>query len=177
MLRLPVPEHQVIPLNLALDTYKSVSFKSRKDFPPHYNGGVVYAPWASNLGRIWRKHMILIRIISTGIFRRFVYMGAIARYSNQPSLATSIAYLKQNGFRFKLLPDEYNARWQHMTTGALTTQKVRIYHALYFGQGDELRNASAKEAMDAYHAFQIDQYNDVRSHREMTEDEKKPHLG
>ncbi|MFV2090764.1 MAG: hypothetical protein ACC642_08910, partial [Pseudomonadales bacterium] len=79
-LGLPYPKNQVIPLNLELDTFECASYRDRKDFPPYYNGGVVYAPWESRLGDVWRDHMTRIFDIAPDI------KGPEMKPSNQPSL-------------------------------------------------------------------------------------------
>lgn len=140
-LGLPLPDREVLPVNLALDTFQSVNFRDRKDFPPLYNGGVVYAPWRAELGEVWREHLGHIAANSAR------FMGPKAARSNQPSLATAIARLEQQGFRFQFLPDEYNARWQHLTTGAIPSAKARIFHALGFGRE---RRAKPKTSVERF---------------------------
>lgn len=182
MLGLPIPTHQVVPLNLELDTFQCVPFHDRKDFPPLYNGGIVYAPWRSELGKVWRDHMT--RIVAAGILR------PRAIPSNQPSLATAIALLQGEGFKFKLLPDEYHVRWQHLATGAVSSRRARLFHTIGFAQQQwskqqllPIRKAllllklvlsrqkvhghtvSAKIAMENFHSVILNQTKIVRSHR------------
>ena len=93
MLGLTYPENQVIPLNLDLDTFQCAPYRERKEFPPFYNGGIVYAPWRSELGKVWQDHFVQI----TAVAKRK------AKRSNQPPLATAITYLQSKGFDFRLL--------------------------------------------------------------------------
>lgn len=191
-LGLPMPEREVIPVNLELDTFRSVAFRDRTDFPPLYNGGVVFAPWRSGLGGVWRDHLRRIFEMSAR------YMGSRARRSNQPSLATAMALLEGKGFRFRLLPNEYNVRWQHITTGAVPTREARIVHLVGFGHKrvgrqseprtplERLRTKlnlrrpagpahfrTAREAMEAFQQNLLQQARLVRSHRRELPEESR----
>lgn len=104
-LGLPYPNHQVIPLNVELDTFQRAPYRRRKDFPPYYNGGIVYSPWAAGLGDVWRDHLERIYQLAPHI------TGFNKKISNQPSLATAIHSLQLQGHGFRLLPDAYHVRW------------------------------------------------------------------
>lgn len=159
-LGIPVPKSHVVPLNLQLDTFKCVPYRDQKDFPPYYNGGVIYAPWRCELGEVWRSHLTRILRLSSRIIK------PKAKASNQPSLATAIAHLQSQGFNFQLLPDEYHVRWQHLATGAVSSRTARIFHALGFArQKLDAHTVSAEEAVEVFHAIHLQRTGKVRSHR------------
>ena len=125
---LPYPDNRVIPLNLALDTFQCAPYRKREDFPPYYNGGIVFASWESGLGDVWRDHLTRFLEFSPDI------LGAKRRFRNQPSLATAIHALQLNGFGFRLLPDEYHVHWQHIAAGSVPSQEAKLLHTVGFGR-------------------------------------------
>ena len=156
MLGLAYPENQVEPLSLELDTFQCAPYRQREEFPPYYNGGIVYAPWRSELGRVWHDHFVKI----TAVAERK------AKISNQPALATAIEHLQTRGFRFRLLPDVYHVRWQHISAGTVNSKKARLLHAVGFGRWSSKRKTnSAKEDMDIYLANTLRLTRKLRSHR------------
>jgi len=159
-LDLPYPEDQVIPLNLELDTFQCAPYRDREDFPPYYNGGLVYAPWASGLGDVWRDHLIRIFDIAPDI------KGPKEMISNQPSLATAIHELQLQGFDFRLLPDEYHVRWQHLADGAVTSQETKLLHTVGFGRWSaETNDNSVEEEIEIYLSNVLSLTRHLRSHR------------
>ena len=141
MLGISQPENNVIPLNVELDTFQREPYKDQTVFPPYYNGGILYAPWCSNIGEVWLDHLQRISKIAK---RK-------AKISNQPSLATAITLLQQKGFNFQLLPDEYHVRWQHIAAGAVSSRDTRLMHTIGFGRwGSKGRTNTAKEDIEVY---------------------------
>ena len=141
MLSIPYPEQQVVPLNKEVDCFLSLPYRDWEFFPPYYNGGIVFSPWDSGLGEIWRGHLIKITEIAERKAKR----------SNQPSLCTAITYLQTKGVNFQLLPDEYHVRWQHIASGAVTSKNAKLMHTIGFGRwqskGEE---PTAKQDINAY---------------------------
>ena len=141
MLNIPFKRQNVVPLNRELDTFQCVSYRSRSFFPAFYNGGIVYTPWKAGLGEIWMEHMEKITSIGKGKARR----------SNQPPLATSIAYLQSNGYKFRLLPPEYHVRWQHIAAGSVKSKNAKLLHAIGFGRWSAKGNSnSALDEINIY---------------------------
>jgi hypothetical protein len=156
MLGIPFPDNQVVPVNVELDTFKCVSYRHRKSFPPYYNTGVVYAPWHCGLGEVWRDHLE----------RTSKVAKRAARINDQPSFATAVAFLKLRGFDFRILPDEYHMRLQHLATGSVSSREARLFHAIGFvSRKPDARTVSAEEALDAFHESHLDFTRNVRSHR------------
>lgn len=160
-LDLAYPEGQVIPLNHELDTFQCAPYRDRQDFPPYYNGGVVYAPWASGLGDVWLDHMN--RMIQSSPDIKLSRNNV----SNQPSLATAFRQLELQGFGIRLLPDEYNVRWQHIAAGTVTSHETRLLHTIGFGQWRDERNEdlSVGEHVDVYLAKVLQLTRSLRDHR------------
>ena len=141
MLGIDYPDENLQPLNLKLDTFQCEPYRDRTELPPFYNGGIVYAPWQSALGTIWRDHLIQISKVAK---RK-------AKISNQPSLATAITKLKSSGYSFKLLPDEYHTRWQHIAAGVMTCSDIRLLHTIGFGRWDARNNDNtARDEIEIY---------------------------
>lgn len=156
MLQLPYPKNNVVPLNLDLDTFQCAPYRDRQDLPPYYNSGVVYAPWRCGLGEVWQNHMVRISEIAKGK----------AKISNQPAFATAVAYLQLQGFGFRLLPASYHVRWQHISTGAVTSRKTRLLHTIGFGRSNSKTDPnSAREDIDIYLANTLQLTRGLRSHR------------
>ncbi|MDA9981496.1 hypothetical protein N9H39_01900 [Gammaproteobacteria bacterium] len=157
MLGLTYPENQVTPLNLELDTFQCAPYRERQDCPPFYNGGIVYAPWRSELGEVWHDHFVQI----TAVAERK------AKISNQPPLATAIEYLQTRGFRFQLLPDEYHVRWQHISAGSVSSNNTRLLHTIGFGRWSaKKKENTAREDMDIYLKNTLRLTRELRSHRD-----------
>jgi hypothetical protein len=160
-LRLPDPQNRVIPLNLELDTFQCAPYRDREYLPPYYNGGVVYAPWASRLGDVWRDHFMRIFDIAPNI------RGPKGKVSNQPSLVTAIAQLQLQGFDFQLLPDEYHVRWQHISAGSVTCDEARLLHTVGFGRwGDKTNCNTLERQIDIYLSNILRLTRRLRSHRD-----------
>ena len=159
-LDLTYPKNKIIPLNLELDTFQCDRYRDREYLPPYYNGGMVYAPWASGLGDVWRDHFIRIFDIDPNI------NGPKQKVSNQPSLATAITQLRFQGFGFQLLPDEYHVRWQHIAAGTVTSQETKLFHTVGFGRWSaETNRNTAKEDIDIYLFNILRLTRRLRSHR------------
>lgn len=161
-LELPYPEGRVIPLNLELDTFQCAPYRHRShdDLPPYYNGGIVYAPWASGLGGRWLDHLMRIYEIAPDI------KGPGKLVSNQPSLATSVHELQLQGVNFRLLPPEYHARWQHLAAGALTVEETKIMHLIGLGRWSSGANRNtAKEDIEIYLANTLRLTRQLCAHR------------
>jgi hypothetical protein len=159
-MEIPFPEHQVIPLNLELDTFQCEIYRDSDYFPPYYNGGMVFAPWASGMGDMWRDHFQRIFEIDPDI------KGPDRKVSNQPSLATAITQMQRQGIEFRLIPDEYHVRWQHIAAGAVTCQQTKLLHAVGFGRWSSKTNDNtAAEEIDIYLANTLRLTRQLRSHR------------
>ena len=159
-LGLPYPENQVVPLNRKLDTFQCAPYRAQEDFPPYYNGGIVYAPWASRLGEVWRDHLTRFLESSPDI------LGAKRKFRNQPSLATAIHELQLKGFGFRLLPDDYHVLWQHIAAGSVTSQETRLLHTVGFGRwGSKSNSNTAEEDIDIYLFNILRLTRSLRSHR------------
>jgi len=160
-LGLPYPTSQVIPLDRELDTFQCAPYRDREDFPPHYNGGMVYAPWASGLGEVWRDHLVRIFEIEPNI------KGPKKQVSNQPSLATAIHELQLQGVAFRPLPDEYHVRWQHIAAGAVTSRDTKLLHTIGFGRWSSKTNDNdAKRDVEIYLSNTLKMTRNLRSHRD-----------
>jgi hypothetical protein len=162
-LDLPYPEGQVTPLDLELDTFQCAKYRSRdrKQFPPHYNGGMVYAPWACELGDVWRDHMVRIFEMAPDI------RGPKKKVSNQPSLATAIHALRLQGVAFRRLPKEYHVVWQHIATGAVTSHETKLLHTVGFGRwSSEANENSAEKDIDIYLSNTLRLTKRLRGHRD-----------
>jgi len=155
-LGIPYPENHVIPLNLELDTFQCAPYQKRKDFPPYYNGGIVFAPWQCKLGSVWQNHLIRISEVT----------NRKAKRSNQPSLATSITYLQTQGFDFQLLPPEYHVRWQHIASGAVTSRRTKLLHTIGFGRWSAKGSPNtAEDEINIYLSNTLNLTSNLRSHR------------
>ncbi len=155
LLGIDYPDENLLPLNLKLDTFQCHPYRNQTIFPPFYNGGIVFAPWQSSLGTIWKDHLLQISKVAK---RK-------AKISNQPSLATAIAYLKSSGYSFKLLPDEYHVRWQHIAAGVVTCNNIRLLHTIGFGRwNSEQNNNSARDEIEIYLQNTLRMTRDVYSH-------------
>ncbi|MCJ8329113.1 MAG: hypothetical protein HRT89_00090 [Lentisphaeria bacterium] len=157
-LGLAYPDGHTIPLSLQLDTYECANYRDCKlnELAPYYNGGIIYAPWESSLGDVWRDHLIRISEIDP------------KRSSNQPSLATAIHELQLKGIKFRLLPDEYHVRWQHISTGAVRSRDIKLLHTIGFG-GRESSGDTAKQDIKKYRLHTLKQTFKLRSHRSLRE--------
>ncbi len=94
---------------------------------PYYNGGVVFAPWSSNLRDLWERNIRRIAGLfddRTG-FRKWIH------HSDQAALAVSIAMLARAGLPFRRLPDAFNARWQHLYAGRPDSGEIAILHCCW----------------------------------------------
>ncbi|MBL4672053.1 MAG: hypothetical protein JKX81_07300 [Arenicella sp.] len=163
LLDMPTPDYDVIPLNIELDTYQSEEYRDRTDFPPYYNGGIVFAPWESQLGDVWCNHLERIRPLTQRKARR----------SNQPSLATAITYLRQQGTDFELLPPAFHTRWQHLASGVLRTDQSRLMHTIGFGRWSNREDTnSALENINLYLSNTLSMTMRLREHQSTTERER-----
>jgi len=164
LLGLPCPEGHTTPLNLELDTYRCRRYKNcdRSDLAPYYNGGIVYAPWDSRLGDVWRDHLIRIHEVDASI------TGPKGLVSNQPSLATAIHERRLAGVHFRLLPREYHIRWQHIAAGAVTAREVKLFHSIGFGRGNHpTYESTAKSDIEIFRTNTMHQTRKLRSHRSL----------
>lgn len=94
---------------------------------PYYNGGVVFAPWSSDLRGLWAANIQRIAGLfddRTG-FRKWIH------HSDQAALAVSIAMLARDGLPFRRLPDAFNARWQHLYAGRPDPGEIEILHCCW----------------------------------------------
>jgi hypothetical protein len=159
-LDVPYPKYQVTPLNRDLDTFQCAPYRDWTEFPPYYNGGIVFAPWASHMGDVWRDHLVRIFEIDPNI------RGPKNEVSNQPSLATAIHELHHRGFEFRLLPDEYHVRWQHIATGTVPSKQTKLLHTIGFGRwSSDTNDNSAERDIDIYLLNTLKLTRDLRSHR------------
>ena len=132
------------------------TLSDRIDFPPYYNGGIVFSPWKSKLGDVWLDH--LKKISEVGKRK--------AKTSNQPPLATAITLLQNQGFKFQLLPPEFHVRWQHITTGAVTSANTRLLHTIGFGRWLSKGNSnSAKREIEIYLQNMLELTRKTYSHK------------
>jgi hypothetical protein len=155
MLGITQPEKNVIPLNIELDTFQCEPYREQTVFPPYYNGGILYAPWSSDIGKVWLDHLPRISKVAK---RK-------AKISNQPSLATAITLMEQKGFSFQLLPNEYHVRWQHIAAGTVTSRNTRLLHTIGFGRwGSKGRNNTAEEDIEIYLNNTLRLTRNLRSH-------------
>jgi len=139
---------------------------------PYYNGGVVFAPWRSNLRDLWAENIRRIAGLfddRTG-FRKWIH------HSDQAALAVSIAMLARDGLPFRRLPDAFNARWQHLYAGRPDPGEVAILHCCWnflssIGAVDADSTAAALEAFfldKVKHRFQKLAFGDVLRGRLIT---------
>jgi hypothetical protein len=160
-LGIPFPEDQVIPINLALDTFQCAIYRDSDYFPPYYHGGMLFAPWSSGLGEMWHDHLHRIFAIDPDI------KGPGGLPSNQPSLATAITEMQRQGWEFRFIPDAYHVHWQHMAAGTVCWNEAKMHHTVGFGRwptrpGKEHRG---DEQVDTYLANIIGLTKRLRSHR------------
>ena len=159
-LELPFPEEQVIPLNLELDTFQCEMYRTSDYFPPYYNGGMVFCPWASGLGELWREHFYRILSIDSNI------TGPGKKISNQPSLATAITQLQLAGVSFRFIPREFHVCWQHLAAGVVKCADARLMHTVGFGRWDSATNQnSAAREIEIYLENTLRLTRSLRSHR------------
>ena len=152
-LEIPVPEQSLPPLDAALNTFKS-NKRSAEQYFPFFNAGIVFAPWDSGLPEAWRRNMEKI------INMRIPFSSPHLNFCDQPSFAATVAQLQKQGAHFKLLPDEYHVRWQHLVTGTLRTKQTRLLHALRFCR--QKINPEACSAQDAVKVYGIIMMNLAR---------------
>ena len=145
---------------MELDTFQRARYRREDRFPPYYNGGIVYSPWAAGLGNLWREHLERIRNLPPHV------TGADNIISNQPSLATAIHALQLQGYRFQLLPDAYNVRWQHISAGAVTSRQTKLLHAVGFARkiSSAYENRAERE-VETYLVETLKLTKRLRSHR------------
>jgi len=108
---------------------KKGEFESETEDPgggrPYFNGGVVFAPWNSDLGTVWAGSMQHI----AQLFQPGERGWEGVHVSDQAALALAIERLKARGFEFRRLPDAFHARWQHLYSGSLMPDEMKIFHA------------------------------------------------
>ncbi|MCJ8329115.1 MAG: hypothetical protein HRT89_00100 [Lentisphaeria bacterium] len=155
-LGLTYPKDNLIPLNLELDTFKCAKYRdcNRNELAPYYNGGIVYAPWESRLGDVWREHLMRISEIDPDCV------------SNQPSLATAIHELQLAGVQFRLLPDEYHGRWQHISTGTVPSRDIKLFHTIRFGRRRSPSD-TAEQDIKNYRIYTLKELCKLRAHRSL----------
>jgi len=141
LLGVEFPDWQLPPLNLTTDTFQCEKYRDSDYFPPFFNGGIVFAPWRSQLGDRWQDHLSRLSEV----------LQRKAKVSNQPPLATAITSLMAQGYDFKVLPDAYHGRWQHIAAGTLRTDELRLLHTIGFGRWQAGNNTNtAREEIDNY---------------------------
>ena len=156
ILNLQYPTESCPPLDIALDTNFSENFAETTEFPPFYNGGIVFSPWDSNLGQTWGSHLETLRELTVKRARR----------SNQPSLATSIAAVRERGYDFRLLPDAYHARWQHVAAGILKTADIKLLHTCGFGRwSSKGNNNTSRQEIDIYQQNTLRLTRELKNHK------------
>jgi len=85
--------------------------------------------------------------------------------SDQPAFVTAVAELK-NKTDFRLLPDIYHVRWQHLTTGTVRLKNARLYHAIGFLKKNvDLEINNDIEAVDIYFNKLIKHVERVHFHK------------
>lgn len=94
---------------------------------PYYNGGVVFAPWASGLRDAWEANIVRIagEFDERSTTRRWIHQ------SDQAALAVTIGMLDRAGTPFRRLPDAFNARWQHLYAGSPDVGEIAILHCCW----------------------------------------------
>lgn len=143
-LEIPVPEQSLPPLDVVLNTFKSNKRPAEQYFP-FFNAGIVFASWDSGLPEAWRRNMEKIFNL------QIPFSSPMVNFSDQPSFAATVAQLQAQGGQFKLLPDEYHVRWQHLVTGTLRLRQTRLLHALRFcRQNINTETCSAEDAVKVY---------------------------
>jgi len=141
---------------------------------PYYNGGVVFAPWSSNLRDLWAANIQRI----AGLFDEGTGFRKWIHHSDQAALAVSIAMLARDGLPFRRLPDAFNARWQHLYAGRPEPGEIAILHCCWnflSSIGDQPVDAeSTAAALEAFfldkvkHRFQKLALGDVLRGRPVT---------
>lgn len=117
---------------------------------PYYNGGVVFAPWSSNLRDLWARNIQRI----AGLFDDQAGFRKWIHHSDQAALAVSIAMLARDGLPFRRLPDAFNARWQHLYAGTPDLGEIAILHCCWnFLSSIGNRSVDAGSIADALEAF------------------------
>ena len=94
---------------------------------PYYNGGVVFAPWASGLRDVWEANIVRI----AGEFEEQSTTRKWIHQSDQAALAVTIGMLDRAGTPFRRLPDAFNARWQHLYAGSPDVGEIAILHCCW----------------------------------------------
>jgi len=159
-LEMPFPTKQVIPLNLELDTFQCEIYRESDYFPPYYNGGMIFCPWKSGLGALWLEHFERILEVDSNI------TGPDNKISNQPSLATAITQLQQQGVAFRFIPCEYHVCWQHFAAGAVTSKTSKLLHTVGFGRWPSKTNSNtAADEIAIYLQNTLRLTRMLRSHR------------
>ena len=143
-LKIQVPEQSLPPLDAALNTFK-FNYAPAQQYFPYFNAGVVFAPWESNLPETWRSNMEKISNM------KIPFSLPHLNFSDQPSFAATVVQLQAQGEKFKLLPDAYHVRWQHLITGGVRFKETRLLHALRFcRQHIKMETCSPLDAVKVY---------------------------
>lgn len=94
--------------------------------PPYHNSGVVMAPWALHLGRIWKEHIERIIGGLNGVPQPAGTKWL--RHSDQHGLATAAEALRGEGAQVVVLPLPYQARPPLLHAGVLRWHEVALFH-------------------------------------------------
>jgi hypothetical protein len=101
-------------------------FSAYKAMTPCYNGGVVFAPWSSDLRRFWEEHLLTV----SRSFSRDDAVGRAVTKDDQLCLATAIDALKRRGVPVRLLPRQYNADLTYVYRSGVKPAELKIVHAI-----------------------------------------------
>ena len=101
-------------------------YSAYKAMTPCYNGGVVFAPWNSDLRRVWEEHLLTV----SRAFSRDDAVGRAVTKDDQLCLATAIDALKRRGVPVRRLPRQYNADLTYIYRSGVKPAEIRIVHAI-----------------------------------------------
>ncbi|MCB0193567.1 MAG: hypothetical protein KDJ65_16590 [Anaerolineae bacterium] len=127
LLELSLPTDQVIVLCQKINAPRALTIATADAkylTLPYYNGGMVFMPWDCPLPSLWVE-----------------YVGRIAKFfksrpnainsvlkSDMAGLAAAIERLKQQGARFKTIPDPLHGHWLHLQGGLLSLPQIKLFH-------------------------------------------------